>query len=119
MPLCARRYAKQHEQSRVQEVARLEAALRAEQDQRRRMRVAAARVGRGNFFEAMPRRMTRTINLAATHVRSSTHNLLSRRMTVRTAALPVVPAGVGVDPGPAPPSPAPAVCEATTMPAQQ
>ena len=94
------RYAKQHELARVQEVARLEAALRTEQDQRRRMRVAAARVGRGNFFEAMPRRMTRRISrsvaMAAVQVRTSTHSLLVRRATVRGAdacveALPVAP----------------------------
>lgn len=53
--------------------------MRAEQDERRRMRVAAVRVGRGNFFEAGPRRMSRVVGMAATHVRASVHRLMSRR----------------------------------------
>ncbi len=98
LALC--RYAKQHELARVQEVARLEAALRTEQDQRRRMRVAAASVGRGNFFEAMPRRLSRrvsrTVGMAALQVRTSTRHVLARRMTARRGA-PDAPDGVTQD----------------------
>lgn len=76
-----------HDRSRAQEVARVEASVRAEQDQRRYLRVMAARVGRGNFFEAQPRRVSRLVGLAAVQVRSfrtSAHRLLTRRSTVRS-----------------------------------